>query len=266
VSLPQDASNSTVFGIAAPFSVRVWSTMNAPLLFSTVLSAGLILMVELKGWKAVLAAMAGYAAFILSFVRTAWIGWLVGMLILLFSGRSKSARRILLVLALLPCCIAVLSLNSEIRDAIETRIGTLAGVGGDESVQAREDLYRASISKVLEEPFGMGPGSESGRLDSGIFSTIAMLGPTGALLYGAGTLILAFGMFKSPSATPFSTATKAIYLSTLFQALSANLIVNSPGAVMWTAAGLWLASSETVPYAIAKHSAMPLLQTKQLPA
>lgn len=59
------------FGLPEPQGIRVWSTMNGPAPFASVMLAGLLLLFSDKEQLRVPAAIAGYLAFLLSLVRAA---------------------------------------------------------------------------------------------------------------------------------------------------------------------------------------------------
>lgn len=88
-------------GQPAPLKVRVFSTMNAPGPFAMVLMAGLVILAGIRGWSRWAAAGPGYAAFWMSLVRSAWGGWLVGLVWIGLLAGSPARWRLLATAAVM---------------------------------------------------------------------------------------------------------------------------------------------------------------------
>src|SRR5215211_6585680 len=82
-------------GYPEPFEVRVFSTLNSPGPFAIVMMAGLLLLFnsgKVLRWPA---AAVGYASFLLSLVRSAWGGWILGLLFIVMAGWRLRMRLLL---------------------------------------------------------------------------------------------------------------------------------------------------------------------------
>ena len=84
-------------GTPEPLGIRVFSTMNSPGPFANVLLAGLLILLTNENFSARPRLRAvGYLSFLLlSLVRSAWIGWFLGLLSLLSALKTAIADAII---------------------------------------------------------------------------------------------------------------------------------------------------------------------------
>ena len=130
----------SVMGRPEPFGLRVWSTMNSPGPFSTVMTAALLLVFVDPRRLRIPAAVAGYASFLLSLVRSGWLGWAAGLIAVLTSSR-KYIFRVLLTLGVGLLLFLPALLFEPIADVVQTRLQTFQSIGDDESANERADEY-----------------------------------------------------------------------------------------------------------------------------
>jgi hypothetical protein len=237
------------FGKAEPFLVRVWSTMNGPGLFANTMMVGLLLLLVVRSRLKVPAAIAGYLSLLLSAVRTAWLSWFVGLLIILKSANPRMIARICLSIVLLIACVVPLASNQRVAATISRRADTFADLSQDESFRDRVNMYRTLAADVIETPFGYGFKDRAEvkgyPVDSGILVTLFSLGWLGSLLFAAGTLALCFKLANPVDCNDqFSMACKGIAIAILAQVVSGNVFVNVTGAMFWLFAALCMAAQE----------------------
>ena len=241
------------FGLPEPQKIRVWSTLNSPVAFSSTAMAGLILLFDYSGGLRVPAAMAGVLAFLLSRVRAAWGGWVVGMLIMLGSLRSHLQLRLMVTLIVLAVCITPLTQIEPFASDIQSRLETFTNVSEDSSFQARADTYAANIGLALSEGLGQGLGgtfrvvdgrAERVALDSGILDIFFTLGWLGAIPYLGGLLMLVMNQFQGAEhqIDRFCAASRSITMSYLASLVLGPFTTGIAGLCLWSFLGLSVAA------------------------
>jgi hypothetical protein len=237
------------FGRPEPMMIRTWSTLNAPGPFAGVMSAALlVLIVSRSRWKVPI-SIVGFSSFLLSAVRAAWLGYVIGLILLLRRLSPKSLIRVLAsMLAVASCMVPIIlySFGSAKMDIVD-RLKSLAELKQDASFREREDMYRAITAKILHEPFGTGLQNQQVvqnlPVDSGILATLLSLGWLGALLYLLGVALTIWGTGRVKSQDSFVLACRAVCLSGLAQYVGANIFVGLGSAVFWICASSTVAST-----------------------
>jgi hypothetical protein len=245
------------FGHPEPFQIRVWSTLNSPGSFGVVMLAALILLFGTKTrYKAIFAA-AGYISLLLSMVRTAWLAWLLAVVLLLGNYRGATLRRFLFGLTLLPLCLLPIAFSPEIAQTAQDRLASMQSVQQDVSFQERSAMYEIVTAALIENPAGMGLRNNSFTidgfvLDSGFLQALAMLGFTGTALYAAGVLFGIRSMITPRAMSPLRTlgqqegAFRVVALVCIAEVISGNPFLNVGGAILWVFLGLWMSAQAKV--------------------
>ncbi len=238
------------FGRPEPFQVRVWSTLNSPGTFANVLLAGLLLLFFVRSRIKPLAAAAGYSAFLLTLVRTSWLGWLVGLAVLAQSSKGRQIPRLLLSLVLLPFLVSPLMLDPQIASVVTDRLQTFQGAGRDDSFQDRAEEHRVLLTSLATDPFGEGLNNAESfhgyTMDSGIIQLFYGCGWIGSVLFISGVALCARGMRSGrKSADPIAAAYRAVLAAMLLEQLSGNTLIGPSGAILWACIGLGLSSYQT---------------------
>jgi hypothetical protein len=239
---------SPSFGQPEPLRVRVWSTMNSPAPFANAMMAGLLLLLTIRSALKLPAAAAGYLAFLLSMVRTAWLGWFVGFFLMLKNINPRVIIRIFLSAVVLVICLLPLLNDPRLATVIGDRVKTFTDLGHDESFGDRLEMYRVLVSDAASNPFGHGlknlEVSHGFPVDSGILVMVFSLGWLGTFLYALGIMSLFLKTQPAPEIQDeFYKAGKAIVIAMLAQLIGANIFVNVTGAIFWTFTGMLLAAS-----------------------
>lgn len=245
-------------GYPEPFQVRVYSTLNSPGPFAVVMMTGLLL---LLGWGSRLrwpTVGAGMASFLLSLVRSAWGGWIVGVLFVVTRSQRLRGRLLVTLLAVMTLALPLLSVG-PLADSIGTRLGTLTDLGQDTSLRARLQFYADFAPQAFLTPLGDGLGGtglstklggsgeelgELGNFDSGVMNIPFVLGWPGTLLYGGGLTWLVFRALGGGPAQrdPFVVTSGGIVVAVLAQLVFANFLLGVTGLVFWSFLGLSLAA------------------------
>ncbi|MGH6920553.1 MAG: O-antigen ligase family protein [Geminicoccaceae bacterium] len=252
--------NSPINSIGGPypFKVRVWSTMNSPQPFALAMMAGLLFAFAAKGPFRFVAGGVGYVSLLLSLVRTAWLGWAIGAVLLLVQARGGQRIRLLAV-GILVCLLSLpLLLLEPVVQRITDRFESMQQIDGDDSFRARlalyGDFFLTSATNVVGE--GIGSANRATKLaddvdlddyrniDSGVLEVMFVLGWPGTLLYLGGLLWLLSEALSGPAQRQDLAvkAAAAVVLAILAMTVSYNTLINVGGVVFWTFLGLMLSA------------------------
>lgn len=240
--------SATSFGRPEPLKIRVWSTMNSPQSFAGTIVAGLLLLFSSSGTMRLPVAISGYLALLLSLARSAWLSWLVGLVVLIPSLKPRLQIRILVGLALGALLILPLTTIEPFSVALSSRFNTLSNVESDSSYQDRISGYQNVLGLAITQYIGLGMGSTveigMGSNDSGILKLLFSMGYLGTLLYAGGLMVLIVKLFQNLNikSDSFVSVCHAISLGTLSQ-IGLNVVTIAPiGIVMWGFFSIALAS------------------------
>ena len=248
--LPGGVASST-FGRPEPQQIRVWSTLNAPGPFASVIVALLLIVITRRSRLKIPAIAAGLYSLLLSLVRTSWLTGVFGMLY--FAQKSNRSVFIKVVFAMGLCAIGVVLLvNSSFNvPIIQDRLKTLGDLKNDESVHDRLALYSGLSGELLENPVGIGLNNadfyKGYPLDSGPIRMLLNLGWLGTLLYFIGVIQVVVPLYsRKVRNSPWLPSSTAIIATFFLQLLSGLIFIGSSGAMFWLAVGSGLASTMQV--------------------
>ncbi len=235
--------SARAFGDPEPLRIRVWSTMNSPGVYSQVMMAGLLLILSFKSSLNLPATAAGYLSFLLSLVRSAWLGWLVGLMLLFSSLKSSLQIRLVLTLTIaLMCAVPLISLE-PFSDLVVERLQTFTTLESDGSANARIGHYSRLVGVASSHFLGSGFGYGHGLLDSGILDLILTLGWLGGSLYAGGVFLILVRLFRDRSLKDdtFAGASLAISFGLIIQMLFGSIMTGLPGMILWGFMGMGMA-------------------------
>ncbi|MEO1067520.1 MAG: O-antigen ligase domain-containing protein [Cyanobacteria bacterium J06638_6] len=265
-------NNATIASVGRPaaFSLRVWSTMNAPGPFAIAILAGVMILLSYQPPIFLPSFVTGFLSFLLAGVRSAWVGWAVAQFMLMGSIKQNIQIRLILVGAVLVLMLVPLSTMPPFDDAIGDRVSSLFNnVQNDSSYRARTATYDENLSIALSSYLGRGLGgtltvTDTGSavkvaLDSGVLDLFFTLGWVGALPYLAGLTMLFLRQFFTPESRSdvFVAAARSITAACLVQMLFGNTAVGVGGLMLWSFLGVNLAAQRY--YAHQRHQQMALL-------
>lgn len=254
----------TSIGLPEAFEVRVFSTLNSPYPFALVMMAGLLLLLSGEGvsrWLWVLrwpAAGVGYASFLLSLVRAAWGGWVVGLLFIVAQG-GRFRPRLLASLAVIGLITVPLLNVGPVADTVNVRLQTITEPQRDISFNERLAFYSEFAPQAFLNPVGEGLGStgvatklstlggQLGRFanfDSGLMNVPFVLGWPGSLLYISGLAWLLFYALRGGGSRSdlFAATSRGIVVALLTLLIFANTLTGVTGMLFWTFLSLSLAA------------------------
>jgi len=248
--LPGGVASST-FGRPEPQQIRVWSTLNAPGPFASVIVALLFLVITKRSWLKLPAIVAGLYSLMLSLVRTSWLTGVFGLLYFAKSSNRKIFIKVIFAMGLCAIGVALVANSSFNVPVTHDRLKTLGDLKNDESVRDRLTLYGGLSEEILNNPVGIGLNNadfyKGYPLDSGHIRMLLNLGWLGTLLYSIGVIQVVFPLFagKDPNNTWLPSST-AIISTFLLQLISGLIFIGSSGAMFWLAVGSSLASTMQV--------------------
>ncbi|MGK7948320.1 MAG: O-antigen ligase domain-containing protein [Xenococcaceae cyanobacterium] len=245
---------SVYYGRPHPLGLRVWSTMMVPQKFGAVMAGGLLLLFVRKGIFRFLVAGVGYLAFVLTTIRTAWLNWLVGLLILLASVRLRWQTRIITSIIIASLLILPLTMVEPFASVVVSRMESFSHVEEDGSYHARLEGYNALIQPALSEFFGQGIGTkldtsktDLAAYDNGLLVLLFSLGWFGSIVYLSGIVLIFVKLLQGKylhqdlSAIAF----RAIGISTFIVQLGFNPVTIEEFALLvWAFASLAMASQK----------------------
>ncbi|HBL14165.1 MAG TPA: glucose-6-phosphate isomerase [Cyanobacteria bacterium UBA11162] len=229
-------------GKPQPLGIRVWSTANAPGPFANFMRAGLLVLFSSRGTLRIPASVAGYLAFLLTLVRSAWVSWFLGLISLTSSVSTKLKIRLIIAVLVMAVLVVPLATIEPFSSQIGERVETLSNLEDDKSANTRQETYSEQLGSALTSFVGMGIGNKS--YDSAILTALFNLGWLGTLPYITGILLLSFSLFQSGnfSFDPFVGASQAIVLGSLAQLPLGSPMVELKGMLLWGFLGIGMAA------------------------
>jgi hypothetical protein len=250
----------TTNGTPEPMGIRVWSTMHSPGPFANVMMAGLLLLFTTKHPISFPASAVGYLSFLLTVVRSAWGGWLVGVLSLLTNLKPKLQMRLVVTMLVMMICVIPLVAIEPFSEVIADRLETVTNLQEDQSFNERSASYDRNLSVALSSPLGNGIGGtwivdKDGKLllivlDSGILDSFFALGWFGALPYLGSIIMLMSKILQGHErrSDSFASAAFSISLGIFFQMVFGSAMLSLSGVIMWGFFGMSMAAKKYYHY------------------
>lgn len=231
-------------GKPIPFGIRVWSTLNAPGPFATVMTACLLLVFRSKSSIRFLSTSVGSLSFLLSLVRSAWAGCFLGLLTLMASLKSSLQIRLVLTLSLVIIFAFPLAIIEPFSEVIQSRVETFSNIEEDTSVRARKETYARLVEPALASYIGEGIGGKSN--DSALLDMLLYLGWFGTSFYMGGmllsftTLVMGYKNYRDT----FAVATYSIVVATAVKLAFGSVMLSVNGIILWGFIGIARASQK----------------------
>lgn len=249
-----DASWLTLSGLTSsggtpePYGMRVFSTMNLAGPFSVAMTAGVLLLFSEQSPLKLPASGAGYLAFLLTQVRSAWVAWAVGLFVLGASLKPKLQMQMFITICLMVICVLPLTAIEPFGEVINSRLETFSNLEADTSYVGRMGIYETYLILALKTFVGFGLGglqSIGETLDSAIIDTMLTLGWIGTIYYMSGLFSLFQTLLKGQEASfdTFASASRAISAAMLVMLLFGNVLLDLSGVVLWGFLGIGVAAN-----------------------
>jgi putative inorganic carbon (HCO3(-)) transporter len=242
--------------------IRIFSTLNSPGTFALVVAVALILGFGMK--RGVLFAWASnlllVVALALTYVRSAWLALVVGVIVFAAAARGKSAKRLVLFIGVFVLLTVTVGSANPTTRAFTERITTFGHLGNDESTQARLSLT-SELPHLISQPLGSGLGAagQSKRLsegaggkeegvatDNGYLAQLDELGPVGfllvlfAMIRAAAAALRGVGVARAPNRA-LAAAALATIMALLLAHAGGDILYGITGVFFWYLAGLAMA-------------------------
>ncbi len=288
---------NSVFGDPLPRKVRVFSTMNSPVVFAFYLTAGLLIILAMlienrrpgsrsrlqdRRQKVLMAITAPVAlvAIALTTTRALWVGLVVGAGYLVATLPGRLRVRIAMISAIaMVLAVAGMSLPG-IREVVVDRVLSFTTGTSDVSASARISGHEDALARLATEPLGEGMGAADvdhqtngtddslGPHDSTLLEFLYSMGGPGTLVYGAGLLLGLFRIFfprggqSRLAREPFGFALRAMLVGYFAQCLLSTILYAVAGLVTWTCLAFALAACD-VKETTARRASPSLLPVEQ---
>jgi hypothetical protein len=247
--------------------IRVFSTLNSPFTFAIVLATGMLLSLGTaqRASKSALYLLPLAIALALTYVRSAWLALVVGILVFAFTARGGAGGRVVAVVTICLVGLVAVGGSNATTQAFTERITSLGSPEEDVSAQERLETTRRLLPESSQKPLGTGlgqaglavrleEGDEPGLVDvdDGYLSLLYQSGPFALLL-------LLAAIFESVRAAiaalrrapPDERQARAALLATIVMLLvalaSADVLFGLPGAIFWYLCGLAVATAASEP-------------------
>ncbi len=247
-----DENVSTAFGRPEPFAIRTYSTMGSPFQFAGTMIAGLLLLLGRLGSSiSFLGAGVGYLTFLLSRVRSSWLGLCIGLLTFIPSLKSSLQIRIIAVAIVTAGLVLPLTFIEQFSEIIGSRMDTLYNLGDDKALNIRLEAYNLFLGDALSNPIGQGFGSVVDTVKvgyspgDGIFLIMLFwFGVVGTIFYLSGVFLILFKLFQGKESRfdVFNAAARSIVVGLFPLGGTASLFTGSLGIVFWGFLGIGLAA------------------------
>lgn len=230
--------------------VRVWGTLNSPGTFAVVLgvTAAIFVARERMSPERLAGALTVLGALALTYVRSAWLGLVVAILVVLTVTRGAALRRVAPLL-LVMVALGPLVIGGSVGAALGDRATSIATPGEDESAQERVATPTRLVPSALTLPLGRGVGQagEATRLagggfrytDNGYLSLLFQVGPFGFLLVMAAIVAIARTAWRNAWNLPETAdvVTLGVLSFMLVTMLAGDQLYGVGGMIFWYVSG-----------------------------
>ncbi|MBD2610290.1 MAG: O-antigen ligase domain-containing protein [Nostoc sp. ZfuVER08] len=233
-------------GNPVPFGMRVWSTLHSVGPFGSVMQAGLLLLFTTSGSLIFPASAVGYLSFLLTQARTNWGGWLLGIIMIVGSVKTRIQMRLITIIVVMAICVVPLTTIEPISEVVSERLQTFSNLEEDNSFRDRSESYDKNLSLALSNALGNGLGNiwkvneKTGQIevvviDSGILDMFFTLGWFGAIFYMGGLILLIINVSKYSEGRfdSFISAARAIGISSATQLIIGSGMLSVAGMILW---------------------------------
>ncbi|MBX7119082.1 MAG: O-antigen ligase family protein [Gemmatimonadaceae bacterium] len=237
-------------GRPEPFSVRVFGSMTMPGTFAVVMEVGLLLLLSADVRGRLASLVLGFIGLLLSRIRTAWLGFALGLVLQLVTQPVRRLPRNWLTLTFVAVMALPVITIPRIREGITSRIVSIASGETDSSVRSRVMVARAAYTLVLDYAEGAGLGAtgsavtarRSGGIrnfENGLLEVFFLFGWPGGLLFflGVAGIVVQGIRLADAQFDPFANAARSGALALLASLLISEIFTGAPGTLFWVLIG-----------------------------
>lgn len=241
--------------------IRSFSTLNSPFTFAITLTVGLLFALS---WRrrfllTMLYVLPLVVALALTFVRSAWLSLVIGLIVYAAAGRGRAAGKTVAVILVCLAGLMVVGSSNPTTKAFTDRITSLGDPDEDRSANERLETTNRLLPQSISQPLGAGLGqaglaaglSESGEgkvveVDNGYLAILYQSGPLAflfllvALGSCVGAAIKMLGR-APPEERQYRAVVLAILVALLLAEASADVLFGLPGVIFWYLGGVSVA-------------------------
>jgi hypothetical protein len=242
------------YGTPEPLGIRVFSSINAPQDFASIMGTGLILLFCLRGGQQLLANGLGYLSLLLSLARSGWLSFLLSSLAFFNALKFNLKIRMLIGMVMTILIILPVTTVEPFSTVIGERIETLINTSSDYSLKARKGAFDLLIGHALVEFVGYGlqspikPNIELGNQyvvgDNGFLVLLFAMGWMGTLPY-ISSLILSISVIRQACLKNKDLvlyASYAIIWGQLSQVFFKNVFIGTFAMILWGFIGIGISA------------------------
>jgi putative inorganic carbon (hco3(-)) transporter len=241
--------------------IRSFSTLNSPFTFAITLVVGLLFALSMRRrfLFTLLYALPLIVALALTFVRSAWLSLVIGLIVYAAAGRGRAAGKTVAIILVCLAGLMVVGSSNPTTKAFTDRITSLGDPDEDRSANERLETTNRLLPQSISQPLGAGLGqaglaaslSESGEgkvveVDNGYLAVLYQSGPLAFffLLFALGSCVgAAIKMLgrAPPDQRQYRSVVLAIMVALLIAEASADVLFGLPGVIFWYLGGVSIA-------------------------
>lgn len=262
--LPWDALWAETSGIRSLLTpeegrLRTYATLNSPLPAAAALGVALLVWLRKEGlsYVEVAAGVLGGIAFALTYVRSAWVGLGVAVVVLLVATRDRTTALRTAAASAVALGILVVGYGTPTVQAVIARIFSIAAVDTDVSARDRRDLIDEVLPETANPDSALGHGLGQAGLasdmggstplasaDNGYLAILYQSGPIGlALLIVTLAILLFLAARSTRRGVPGAPLQLALVFFFIVLHFFNDALYGMRGAMFWYVAGRILAGA-----------------------
>lgn len=237
-------------GDPVPYSVRVFGPMTMPGTFAVVMEVGLLLLLSANVRGRLPSLVLGFIGLLLSRIRTAWLGFVFGLVLQFVTQPVRRLPRNWITIAVMALLSLPVITIPRIREGITDRLSSITAGGDDSSVRSRVMTARAGYALVLDYAEGAGLGATGSAVtarskggirnfENGLLEVFYLFGWPGGLLFFLGMIgIVLQGMRLADGRfDQFANAVRSGAAALLASLLISEIFTGAAGTLFWVLIG-----------------------------
>jgi len=237
-------------GDPVPYSVRVFGSMTMPGTFAVVMEVGLLLLLSANVRGRLPSLVLGFIGLLLSRIRTAWLGFVFGLVLQFVTQPVRRMPRNWITIAVMALLSLPVITIPRIREGITDRLSSITAGNEDSSVRSRVMVARAGYALVLDYAEGAGLGATGSAVtarakggirnfENGLLEVFYLFGWPGGLLFFLGMFGIVLQGMRLADARfdQFANAVRSGAAALLASLLISEIFTGAAGTLFWVLIG-----------------------------
>lgn len=237
-------------GDPVPYSVRVFGSMTMPGTFAVVMEVGLLLLLSANVRGRLPSLVLGFIGLLLSRIRTAWLGFVFGLVLQFLTQPARRLPRNWITIAVMALLSLPVITIPRIREGITDRLASITAGNEDASVRSRVMVARAGYALVLDYAEGAGLGATGSAVtarakggirnfENGLLEVFYLFGWPGGLLFFLGMIGIVLQGMRLADARfdQFANAVRSGAAALLASLLISEIFTGAAGTLFWVLIG-----------------------------